>query len=157
MLALENLKTVVLAQAPGTVSLRHVPRSIVATRHLMVSSTLTHVTFIPRTILLLSILLNAAVVAVPLAPTPLLDGTTAKSASDFRQCFVALERDKSHPVSLVPHEDGVRISNEGANGVSNPYRLRFTERSDGNRVQLVIARSDGPEAKPLVEAVKSCW
>ena len=101
--------------------------------------------------------MNAASAGLPLAHTPLLDGSTAKSASDFRSCFVASERKQSHPVSTVPHEDGVRISNEGATGVSNPYRLRFTERDNGNHVQLLIARSDGPEVKPLVEAVKSCW
>ena len=107
--------------------------------------------------MLLSILLNLASVALPLAPTPLLDGTTTKSATDFRQCFIAIERQRSHPISLIPHEDGVRISNEGATGVSNPYRLRFTELSQGNRIQLMIGHPDGPEAKPLMEAVKSCW
>ena len=101
--------------------------------------------------------MNAAALVAVSADQPLLDGVSAKSSTEFRQCFVAIERQRAHPVSLIPHEDGVRISDEGATGVSNPYRLRFTERSEGNHVRLLIARADGPEAKPLVEAVKSCW
>ncbi len=104
------------------------------------------------------LLLNAAATAaLATAETPLLDGATSKSVTEFGQCFVSAQHSLARPVSLVPYEDGVRISNEGATGVTNPYRIRFTEAASGNRIQVLIGRPNSPEVQPLVKGVKGCW
>ena len=108
--------------------------------------------------MLTTLLLTAAAAQFqPAASLPLLDGNTAKSTAQFEQCFTSSQQRQSRPMWLVPHEDGVRISNEGTSGVANPYRIRFTEAAGGNRVQVLIASRDEQAEAPLVDAVKNCW
>ena len=102
--------------------------------------------------------LHAAASAAAMSPeAPVLTGDTSKSLSDFRQCFAAIEQQHARPISMVPYEDGARISNEGAIGVTNPYRIRFTQGARVNHVQASIAQSGSAEAKTLVDCIKSCW
>jgi hypothetical protein len=105
------------------------------------------------------ILFHAAASVAMMSPeAPVLTGDTSKSLSDFRQCFAAIEQQHARPISMVPYEDGgARISNEGAIGVTNPYRIRFTQGARVNHVQASIAQSGGAEAKTLVDGIKSCW
>jgi len=87
---------------------------------------------------------------------PLLAGSTAKSLHEFAQCFLSVQQKQSRPVWFVLHEDGGRISNEGAPGVSSAYRIRYTERGSRNEIRVFLDRPGGQQ-DPLVQAVRSCW
>ena len=93
----------------------------------------------------------------PIADAPLVAGSTSKSMHEFESCFVSIQQAQSRPLWLVPHEHGGRISNEGTDGVRNPYQIRFTEAAGHNRIEAFIGRRGEPEERPLVEAIKSCW
>jgi hypothetical protein len=86
----------------------------------------------------------------------LISVTTAKSFDAFESCFVGLEERRSSPSWLVPHEDGGRISNAGADGVTNPYQIRFAKTSAGSRVEAFIGRRNEADERPLLDALKSC-
>lgn len=105
----------------------------------------------------LLVLATAVAVLTPAADAPLLAGSTAKSIDQFESCFVAIQQRQSRPSWFVPNALGGRISNEGADGVANPYQIRFTQSAAQNRVEAFIARRGGPEEGAIVEAIKSCW
>jgi len=89
---------------------------------------------------------------------PLMEATTRKSMDEFSQCFIAAQDRQGHAWWMVPGRNGGgRISNDGAQGVANPYYLRFSEGAGrGNAVELRIASRDPAEAQRLSEAVRSC-
>jgi hypothetical protein len=93
----------------------------------------------------------------PTADVPLLEGSTPKSMSEFGSCFASIEQAQSRPLSFVPYENGGRISNQGANGVRNPYQIRFTEGHGQSRIEAFIGSRGGPEERPLVDAIRRCW
>jgi hypothetical protein len=55
------------------------------------------------------------------------------------------------------YDNGSLIANERAAGVSNPYRIRFTEGDRRNQVQVFISRRDSAEERRLLHAVQTCW
>lgn len=110
--------------------------------------------FIP-TLLLLEMTGSALIGQI--ADAPLVAGSTSKSMHEFEACFVSIQQAQSRPLWLVPHEQGGRISNEGTDGVRNPYQIRFTEAAGHNLIEAFIGRRGEPEERPLIEAIKSCW
>lgn len=92
----------------------------------------------------------------PTADAPLISTSTSKSFHAFESCFVSIQENQSRPSWLVPHEDGGRISNEGTDGISNPYRIRFTKSAGRNRIEAFIGRRDAADERPLLAALKSC-
>lgn len=109
--------------------------------------------------LVTALLLNAAAQAIGSADAlPVIEGSTSRSMHEFSRCFITTQERQSRPWWMVPNEGGGgRISNDGAQGVSNPYRIRFTPRGGGNDVELHVARRDPAEEKALAEAVRGCW
>jgi hypothetical protein len=101
------------------------------------------------------LLLLSATVSDPV-DAPLLAGSTSKSVREFEQCFLTAQQRQSSAVWVVAHEDGARISNEGAPGVANPYRIRLVEKGARNELKLFFDRADGTEG-PVLEAVRRCW
>lgn len=108
---------------------------------------------------LTALLLSAAAQAVsPAGDAPVVEGGTARSVHEFSRCFASTQERQARPWWMVPNPSGgARISNAGADGVSNPYRIRFTAGSQGNQVQLFLAERDAAEESRLVEAVRNCW
>ncbi len=88
---------------------------------------------------------------------PFFAGSTAKSIDQFETCFVGIQQRQSRPSWFVPHESGGRISNAGADGVDNPYRIRFSQSAARNRIEVFIARRGGPAEGAIVDAIKTCW
>jgi hypothetical protein len=107
--------------------------------------------------LLAAMLLNVAAQASAVQEAPRVQASTARSMQEFSQCFVSTQERAARPLWIVPNEGGGgRISNDGARGVSNPYRIRFTAGDGGNGVELFLARRDPGEEQALVAAVKGC-
>lgn len=98
----------------------------------------------------------AGSLVAPAAEAPLVSTSTAKSFHAFESCFSATQARQSRPFWVVPHADGGRISNHGADSVSNPYRIRFTIGPAQNIVTAFIGRPDAAEERRLLEAMKSC-
>lgn len=92
----------------------------------------------------------------PTAELPLFAGSTSKSMHDFRSCFMSHQERGSRPLWSILYDNGSLIANEGATGVSNPYRIRFTEGDRGNQVQVFISRRDRTEERHLLNAVQTC-
>jgi hypothetical protein len=108
---------------------------------------------------LTALMLSAAAQAIsPAADTPVVEGATSRSVQEFSRCFASTQEQQSRPWWMVPNQGGgARISNAGAEGVSNPYRIRFTAGEQRNEVQLFLTQRDPAEETKLVEAVRSCW
>ena len=91
------------------------------------------------------------------AEVPLMAASTQRSMHEFSECFIAAQDRQARPWWMVPSRaDGGRISNVGAEGIANPYRIRFTEDGRTNAVEVFIARRDAGEEQILLEAVRSC-
>ncbi len=105
----------------------------------------------------LLVLTTAGAVLSPTADAPLIAGSTAKSSDQFESCFVAIQQRQSRPSWFLPNELGGRISNEGTDGVDNPYQVRFTQSGVRNRIEAFIARRGGPEEGAIVDAIQRCW
>jgi hypothetical protein len=91
------------------------------------------------------------------AEIPLLQLSTPKSAIDFTECFASVQTAQAKPLAFVPFETGGGwISNEGANGVINPYRIRVLDAGAGTEVRALIYRRDGTEDLRIVEAIQGC-
>jgi hypothetical protein len=110
-------------------------------------------------VLATALLLNMAASALtPAGEVPLASNATARSMQEFSRCFMASQERQSRPLWIVPNEGGGgRISNDGAQGVTNPYRIRFTPAGASNEVQLFLAQRDPAEEQALLEAVRGCW
>ena len=108
---------------------------------------------------LTALLLSAAAQATtPAAEGQVVQGATERSVQEFSRCFANTQERQARPWWMVPNSGGgARISNAGAEGVSNPYRIRFTAGEQRNEVQLFLTRRDPAEETKLVEAVRSCW
>ena len=109
------------------------------------------------TLLLVALLLSNSAALEAQAPVevPVFVGSTSRSIAEFEQCFMSVQASQSMPVWFVLHENGGRFSNEGAAGVSNPYRIRFTERRGRSEVKVFLASPDGSQGR-LLDTVRSC-
>ncbi len=105
----------------------------------------------------LLVLTAAGVLLSPTADAPLIAGSTVKSINQFESCFVAIQQRQSRPSWFVPNELGGHISNEGTDGVDNPYQVRFTQIGVQMRIEAFIARRGGPEEGAIVDAIQRCW
>jgi hypothetical protein len=107
--------------------------------------------------LLAALLLNVAAQAGAVHGPPLVQASTSRSMQEFTECFASTQRQAARPLWIVPNAGGGgRISNDGAQGVSNPYRIRFTASEGGNGVELFLARRDAGEEQALTAAIKGC-
>jgi hypothetical protein len=86
----------------------------------------------------------------------ILEGRTAATMDEFRECFMAIQEQRSRPVWFVPHDDGGRLSNAGAAGVQNPYVIRYSQQSGTNRVAVFLDHR-GSEEMQVSEVVRTCW
>lgn len=102
------------------------------------------------------LLLSASAVAQLAAGSPVAQTSTTKSVAEFESCFVKRQASAVQPFWIVAYEDGVKISNEGTTGVADPWRVRFTQTAQGNRVQLLATSSASADRTRLAEAVDRC-
>ncbi|MBA3526275.1 MAG: hypothetical protein H0T82_05070 [Sphingomonas sp.] len=103
------------------------------------------------------IIQSAGPALVPTADAPLIAGSTSKSMHEFGSCFVSIQEAQSRPSWFVPHERGGRISNEGTQGVRNPYQIRFTEADGRTRIEAFIAHRGDAQDRSIADAIKRCW
>jgi hypothetical protein len=99
-----------------------------------------------------SILLLAALAAIPALQGPMLRVDTTKPLSAFGSCFVATQEQTSRPWSFVPNGRGGVFSDAGADGITAPYRLQVREDGQSNRLLLFAAAG----ADQFVRDVERC-
>jgi hypothetical protein len=111
-----------------------------------------------NTLIITILLLNMAASGLQITADqqPLLTRHTSRSVHEFSSCFMASQEKQSRPLWAVPHEDGIRISNAGASGVTNPYLIRFTERDGRNRLAVFMQVRDQAEERALDQAISRC-
>ncbi len=107
----------------------------------------------------MALLLNVTAAGLTSADdVPLITNGTSKSMHDFSQCFISSQERLARALWIVPNEGGGgSISNDGALGVTNPYRIRFTKGAQGNEVEVFITKGDPAEEQTVLKAAKSCW
>jgi hypothetical protein len=106
-------------------------------------------------LVLIALLLLASTAATPV-DAPVLDRTTPRSLAQFGQCFAAIQHDQARPYWFVASEDGGRLSNAASPGVTRPYRLRFTQSAESNRVTLSAPGASPADSRAVAKAVESC-
>lgn len=88
-------------------------------------------------------------------PAPVFSGTTAKDLTEFRQCFISAQQAEKRDWWFVPDERGGKFSNDGARGISNPYRVLFRKEGGPNQLRVYMGGSE-LEQRDVVGAVKNC-
>jgi hypothetical protein len=83
-----------------------------------------------------SILLLAALAAIPNLQGPMLRADSTRSLDAFGKCFVAAQVEAARPWSFVPNARGGVFSDAGAAGVTAPYRLQVQAEGRSGRLSL---------------------
>jgi hypothetical protein len=102
---------------------------------------------------IIAILLAAATAGI-FQPQPLVAVNTGKTLDKFGACFTQAQETAGRAWAVAATDEGGSFTDEGASGVTAPYRLQVSKQAAGNSLRLYAVSLSA--AAPVAKAVEQC-